>query len=514
MPTEHRSAARALPFATVLGVLFLTFLDTTIVTVVLGDIQYTLGAGVIPLQWVVNAYALPFAALMLFAGSLGDRLGRKKLMVIGIVVFCAGSVVCALAPTVGALITGRAIMGIGAAASEPGTLSVIRHLFPDRKSRARAIGGWAAVAGMSLALGPVIGGLLAAAGDWRAVFWFNLAFGVVLLALVVAAIPESRDPQPGRLDYAGLVLGAVALGGLIFAGMVGEHYGYGAPWVVLLFAVGGIAAVALVLVEKRVASPVVNRRMLGQRPVTDALFGAFALYFGVFSIFFFTALYLDLVEGYSGLRMAGLFSAMAALIVVGSLASGWWVGRGGPRAPLVVGAMIAAAGIVLTRVFLTATPGFASLAMSLAVAGLGFGLAVVPVTAAVLTHVPATHSGMAAGATNTARQLGAVVGVTVLGALVSATMTRTLGADLGKNPLLSGVKDIILSAFKTGGDAAKGLDFAHPNPLLAPFVESTARAFRDGIHVALVVSAALIVVSAGMTLFSPRESRQPAPEFD
>ncbi len=514
MPTEHRSAARALPFATVLGVLFLTFLDTTIVTVVLGDIQYTLGAGVIPLQWVVNAYALPFAALMLFAGSLGDRLGRKKLMVIGIVVFCAGSVVCALAPTVGALITGRAIMGIGAAASEPGTLSVIRHLFPDRKSRARAIGGWAAVAGMSLALGPVIGGLLAAAGDWRAVFWFNLAFGVVLLALVVAAIPESRDPQPGRLDYAGLVLGAVALGGLIFAGMVGEHYGYGAPWVVLLFAVGGIAAVALVLVEKRVASPVVNLRMLGQRPVTDALFGAFALYFGVFSIFFFTALYLDLVEGYSGLRMAGLFSAMAALIVVGSLASGWWVGRGGPRAPLVVGAMIAAAGIVLTRVFLTATPGFASLAMSLAVAGLGFGLAVVPVTAAVLTHVPATHSGMAAGATNTARQLGAVVGVTVLGALVSATMTRTLGADLGKNPLLSGVKDIILSAFKTGGDAAKGLDFAHPNPLLAPFVESTARAFRDGIHVALVVSAALIVVSAGMTLFSPRESRQPAPEFD
>jgi MFS family permease len=501
---SRRSQSRVLALSTVLGVLFLTFLDTTIVTVVLGDIQFDLGAGVIPLQGVVNAYALPFAALMLFAGSLGDRLGRQRLMVAGILVFCAGSVMCALAPGIGMLIAGRAVMGIGAAASEPGTLSIIRQLYPEARRRAKAIGGWAAVSGMSLALGPVIGGLLAAAGDWRAVFWFNVIAGAALLLLAAAAVPDSRDRQPGRLDIGGAVLGAVALGGLIFAGMLGEQYGYGAPWVVLLFVVGGVAAGAVILVERRATSPIVDLRLLKDRRVANALFAAFAVYFGIFSIFFFTALYLDLVEGYGGLDFAALFGAMAAAIVAGGLAAGWWVGRGATAAPMVTGALIAAAGILATLGFLDAAPVFGQLAVSLAIAGLGFGLAIVPVTSAVLTHVPGEHSGMAAGATNTARQLGAVVGVTVLGALVSAAMTRGLAADLGANPLLSQVKDVILGAFKTGGDQAKGLDFAHPNALMAPFVESTSAAFRSGIHLALAVSAALIVLSAGMTLFTAR----------
>jgi prepilin signal peptidase PulO-like enzyme (type II secretory pathway) len=158
----------------------------------------------------------------------------------------------------------------------------------------------------------------------------------------------------------------------------------------------------------------------------------------------------------------------------------------------------------MTRIFLDAAPQFGQLAAGLAVAGLGFGLAIVPVTSAVLGHVPARHSGMAAGATNTARQLGAVVGVTVLGAMVSAAMARGLAADLDRNPLLSQIKTVILGAFKTGGDMAKGLDFANPSPLMAPFVESTAAAFRDGIHLALVTSAVLILISAGTGLLPDR----------
>lgn len=507
--STNRSIARAAPrrglaLSTVLGVLFLTFLDTTIVTVVLGDIQFDLGAGVIPLQWVVNAYALPFAALMLFAGSLGDRLGRQKLMVAGILVFCAGSLMCALAPGIGMLIAGRAVMGVGAAASEPGTLSIIRQLYPDARRRARAVGGWAAVSGISLALGPVVGGLLAAAGDWRTVFWFNVGAGAVLFVLAAVTVPDSYDRQPGRLDIGGALLGTVALGGLIFAGMLGEQYGYGAPWVVVLFVVGAVAVGGVILVERRVTSPIVDLTLLAHRPVANALFAAFAIYFGIFSIFFFTALYLDLVEGYGGLDFAALFGAMAAAIVTGGLVAGRWVGRGAATAPMVTGALVAAAGILGALLVLDATPIFGELAAVLALAGLGFGLAIVPVTSVVLTRVPGEHSGMAAGATNTARQLGAVVGVTVLGALVSAAMTRGLAADLGANPLLSQVKDVILGAFKTGGERAKGLDFAHPDPLMAPFVQSTAEAFRSGIHLALGVSAALIVVSAGMTLFTAR----------
>ncbi len=510
----HKPVPRAIALTTVLGVLFLTFLDTTIVTVVLGNIQFTLGAGIIPLQWVVNAYSLVFASLMLFAGSLGDRLGRKRLMLIGIAVFCAGSVLCALSPSIGWLIGGRAVMGVGAAASEPGTLSVIRHMYPDRRRRARALGAWAAVSGLSLAIGPVIGGLLVAVGDWRTVFWFNLALGAALFVFAAEFVPLSRDPQRGPLDGGGFVLGALALGSLIFAGMSGEQYGYRTSWVIVLFVVGAVAAAVAIAVERRVDSPIIDLRYLGQRSVADALFAAFAIYFGVFSIFFFTALYLDIVEGYSGLQMAQMFGPMAGLIVAGSIVSGYWVGNAGPRGPMMSGAVVSAIGILMTRVYLTPHPDFGALMLALAIAGLGFGIAVVPVTAAVLGHVPAAHSGMAAGATNTARQLGSVVGVTALGALVNVTITSGFGADLQRQGVPESLKNAVIGILETGGSAAQGLDIAHPDPSIAPLVHAATGAFRDGIHLALIVSAVLILISAVVTAATPRSALDPESEVD
>ena len=509
-----RSVPRAIALTTVLAVLFLTFLDTTIVTVALGSIQYDLGAGVIPLQWVVNSYSLVFASLMMFAGSLGDRLGRKELMIAGIVVFCGGSVMCALAPGIGWLVAGRAVMGVGAAASEPGTLSVIRQMYPDREQRARALGAWAAVSGLSLALGPVIGGLLVGAGDWRTVFWFNLALGVVLLGFAAGYVPNSADPQPGRLDVPGFLLGATMLSTLIYAGISGEQYGYSTPWIIALFVISAVAAVAFFVVERRMRSPMLNLKYLKQASVSNALFVAFAVYFGVFSIFFFTALYLDIVVGYSGWQMAGVFGPMAGLIVAGSVGSGFWVGLVGPRGPMITGCVLSAAGIVLTRVYLTADPRFGDLSLSLAVAGLGFGVAVVPLTAAVLGHVPAAFSGMAAGATNTARQLGSVVGVTALGALVNATITNDFGKNLDQRGVPNGLKDAILGILETGGSGAAGLDIAHPSPDIAPLVHAATSAFRTGLHIALIVSAGLILVSAVFTALAPRAALDPDTEFD
>jgi EmrB/QacA subfamily drug resistance transporter len=506
--------SRATALTTVLAVLFLTFLDTTIVTVALGNIQFDLGAGVIPLQWVVNGYSLVFASLMLFAGSLGDRLGRKWLMLVGIVVFCGGSVMCALAPSIGWLVAGRAVMGVGAAASEPGTLSVIRHLYPDREQRARALGAWAAVSGLSLALGPVIGGLLVGAGDWRTVFWFNLALGAVLLVAAAIHVPNSSDPQPGRLDYGGFGLGAVALGSLIYAGISGEQYGYSTSWIIALFVISGVTGVLFVLVEHRVRSPMLDLRYLKKAAVSNALFAAFAVYFGIFSIFFFTALYLDIVVGYSGWQMAGVFGPMAGLIVAGSVGSGFWVGLIGPRGPMITGCAISAVGILLTRHYLTAEPRFAALSVVLAVAGFGFGIAVVPLTAAVLGHVPAAFSGMAAGATNTARQLGAVVGVAALGALVSATITNDFSANLDQRGVPSAIKDTIINLLQTGGSGAAGLDLAHPDPSIKSLVDAATAAFRTGLHTALLVSAVLILVSAALTAVMPRSALAPDTEFD
>ena len=231
-----RHGGRSLALAVLCVVLFLTFLDNTVVSVALGNIQSQLHAGVSALQWVVGAYALTFAGAMLGFGMVGDEFGRKRVMVIGIVIFLAGSVMSALAPNVGVLIAGRAVMGFGAAASEPGTLSMIRHIYTDERSRARALGVWTAVSGVALALGPVIGGALVGEWDWRAIFWFNLVVGAIALVGVLAVLPENSDPDAHRVDIAGTAFGAAALTALAFAVIKAEGSGFGSVQVILLLA--------------------------------------------------------------------------------------------------------------------------------------------------------------------------------------------------------------------------------------------------------------------------------------
>ena len=212
---------RRLGLATLLLVLFLTFMDNTVISVTLANVQSTLHTGISQLQWVINGYALVFASFMLLFGTLGDQLGRKKVMLSGVVLFCGGSVLAALASSADMLIAGRVVMGLGAAASEPGTLSMIRHLYPEKRSRAKALGIWAAVSGLALATGPLIGGVLVGLYSFRAVFWFNLFFGVVALIGAAVILPESADAIRFRLDFAGFLLGAGALAG----GLVRDHPG-------------------------------------------------------------------------------------------------------------------------------------------------------------------------------------------------------------------------------------------------------------------------------------------------
>ncbi|MGW4242445.1 MFS transporter [Nocardia sp. NPDC004722] len=489
---------------TVTAVLFVTFLDTTVVSVTLGDIQSSLHAGVVSLQWVVNAYTLVFASLMLTAGSLGDRWGRKRVMIAGLAVFTAGSMLSALAPTVAVLIAGRAVMGLGAAASEPGTLSVIRQVFPDRSERARALGAWAAVSGLALASGPVLGGLLVGVGGWRSVFWFNLAVGVVVLAAALRYVPESADPQPGPVDVAGFLTGSAFLGCVIYAGIAGEESGYGAALVITLFAVGGLAGVAFLVIESRARNPMFDFRYLKRPMVRSALIVAFAVYFGIFSIFFFTALYLQEVVGYSGWRTAAMFAPMAVAIILGALAAGFWVALRGSRTPMITGCLLGAAGILLTRENLGIAPEFAPLAMSLTLAGLGFGIAVVPLTSAVLSGVPAEHSGMAAAATNTMRQVGAVVGVAALGSLVNSFLNSDLTDRLNQLGIPANFQAIVIDAIETGkvptgGDAAASAAYG---PIVDNVITATYAAFHRGLEVALLVSAIMILAAAVITAVS------------
>ena len=255
--------ARGAALAAVCAVLFLTFLDNTIVSVALANIQSNLSTSVSGLQWIVNGYMIAFAALMLTGGTLGDLFGRKKVMLGGVAIFCAGSVISAVATGSGVLIAGRIVMGVGAAASEPGTLSVLRHVYPERKARARALGVWAAVSGLALALGPVIGGVLIdGAGGWQSIFWFSLGLGALCFAAAAVTLTESSDPEGRQLDVPGLVTGASAILAVTFAVIEGENQGYRTWWIVLLFVLSALLVVAFVEIERRVPDPVLKLEFL------------------------------------------------------------------------------------------------------------------------------------------------------------------------------------------------------------------------------------------------------------
>ena len=305
---------QALALATLCTLLFLTFLDNTVVSVALGDIQTSLKADVADLQWVVGAYALTFASIMLACGMIGDELGRKKVMLAGVGVFCAGSVLCALAPNVQTLIAGRAVMGLGAAASEPGTLSMLRHLYPDARARNRAIGVWAATSGFALAAGPVVGGVLTGVWSWRGIFWFNLAFGLAALIVAAVILPESADPTASRVDTAGTILGAGALATFVFAIIDAESAGFGSAIVIILLCLSAVLFAAFGWWERRAPNPLLDLRYLRVPQFTTANITAFCTYFATFAIFFFTALYLVEVVNTSGYRLALIFLPMTCLL--------------------------------------------------------------------------------------------------------------------------------------------------------------------------------------------------------
>ncbi|MGW6421297.1 MFS transporter [Nocardia sp. NPDC055053] len=502
MGTAPGTPARpGVALAAVVAVVFVTFLDTTVVSVALGDIRRELSTDVTLLQWVVNSYTVVFAGLMLAGGSLGDRWGRKRVMIIGLVIFCAGSVVSALASSVAMLIAGRAIMGLGAAASEPGTLSVLRHIFPGEQARAKAVGVWAAVSGLALAAGPVLGGVLVHAYGWRSIFWFNLVIGAVALVAALWSIPESADPQQAPVDWAGAVLGATAFGSVIYAATVGQDRGYTAPSVLGLFGLGGIALAAFVVVEKRARAPMLDFRYLRLRAVRGALVVAFAVYFGIFSIFFFTALYLQVMQSYSAARTAGVFAPMAVAIVLGSLIAGYWVARRGARVPMILGCVVGAGGILLTRHALSGTLHDPWLAAAMAVAGFGFGIAVVPLTSAVMSGVPAEHSGMAAAVTNTMRQVGSAFGVAVLGVLVSSFLSADLRARMTELGLPTTLQPDAIQAVERGR-IPEGVDIGPYLQYLSKVNEvlNTGKvAFHHGLDVALLVSAVMILAAAVFT---------------
>jgi len=514
-PARGEGAARRgrpVALAVLCTLLFLTFLDNTVVSVALASVQADLKAAVSSLQWVVGAYALTFAALMLGFGMLGDEFGRKKVMLAGAGVYCAGAALSALAGSIPVLIAGRAVMGLGAAASEPGTLSMIRQLYADERNRNRALGVWAAVSGFSLALGPVLGGALVGLWSWRGIFWFDVTFGLVAMVAGAVLLPESADPRAGKVDLTGTALGAAALALAVFAVIDGESAGYTAPRVLALFGGASLAAAGFAWRELRAAHPLIDPRLLRVPRFTTPNVVAFCCYVATFAVFFFTALYLAEVAGYSGYRIAAVFLPMTAVMIAASLLAGRWTTTAGVRWSLLGGCLVFAAGLLAVDAVLGPRPGYLALACALALAGAGLGACIVPITSSVLAAVPAQRSGMAASATNTSREIGAVTGVAVLGALVSAELRSGLLRRMAELHVPAALRSFIVSAVETGGGASlaggpgagAGGAGGPSGGLIGQLYQAGYAAFGTALHDALLACAALLGAAAVLVLATLR----------
>ena len=470
--------------------LFMAMLDNTVVNVALPNIQNHLGSGVSGLQWVISGYTLLFASLMLTGGTLGDIYGRRLAFLAGVTVFTAGSLLCGLAPSMAVLIGGRVVQGVGAALLLPGTLSILTNTFTDPRERAQAIGLWAGISGLALALGPVVGGLLVDSLGWQSVFFLNVPIGAVAFIVASRIVHESKNPEGRRLDMPGQLLAIVALGSATYALIEANNYGWRSPLILTLFSVAIVAQAAFFWTERRSRSPMLQLGFFRNRTFTAALTVAGLISFGMFGTFFFLTLYLQTVQGYSALGMGVRGLALSGMIVVTAPLAGRIAGRIGSRIPMTAGLAINGAGLLLlTRI--TPTMSYSLLWWNLAMLGVGMGLVMTPMTAAVMSTVPRARAGMASGMTNASREIGGVFGIALLGAIVTHWFAADLSSALRGFTLPAAAKAQIVALASHGGqEATKALPPGVNAQALHAAIDN---AFVSGMHVALVVAGAALL---------------------
>ena len=405
-------AGRWVLLATVLGS-GLAMLDATVVNVALRKIGTDLNADLAGLQWTLTGYTLTLAAFILLGGSLGDRLGRRRIFVIGTAWFALASALCGLAPNIEFLVVGRALQGIGGALLTPGSLAIISASFVPA-DRSRAIGAWSGLGGIAGAIGPFVGGWLIAVGSWRLVFLVNLPLAALVVVVALRHVPESYDPTAThRLDLSGAVLGALGLAGLTYASIDAGERGASAA-TLLPGALGLLALGAFVVVERRSTHPLIPPGLFAARQFTAANVVTFALYAALGAVFFLLVLDLQVVGGFSPLVAGSSLLPVTAVMLLLSARSGALAQRIGPRLQMTVGPLVAAAGLLLT---LRVRPGASYLTDVLPgvlLFGLGLAILVAPLTAAVLAAAPAEHAGVASGVNNAVARAGGLLAVALL----------------------------------------------------------------------------------------------------
>jgi EmrB/QacA subfamily drug resistance transporter len=410
-------------FAAILGS-GIAFLDSTVVNVALPAIGDDLGGGLSGLQWTLDGYLLTLSALLLLGGALGDEYGRKRMFVLGLVSFTAASVLCGIAPSIGALIFARALQGVGGALLVPGSLALITASFRS-EDHGSAIGAWAGLTGVATSIGPFLGGWLVDAVSWRLVFLINVPLAALALWVTLRHVPESRDPQAGRRpDFAGAATATFGLAGVVFALIQGPAHGW-SPGVVAAGVLGAAALIAFPFVERRVSSPLVPLEIFKSRQFSGANGTTLVVYAGLGAALFLVVVEMQTVLGYSALEAGTATLPITVLMLVLSPRAGRLAQRIGPRVPMTIGPLVVAMGLFLLARIGPNTTYFTGIFPGLLVFGLGLSFTVAPLTAAVMGSVEERHVGVGSGVNNAVARLAGLLSVAVLPALAGLETAST-----------------------------------------------------------------------------------------
>ncbi len=477
---------------TAVGVgVFMLLLDITIVNVALPDIETQLHASFTDLQWVIDAYALTLAALLLTAGSLADRLGRKRVYAVGTAIFTLGSLLCGLATGPVFLSLARAAQGIGGATMFATSLALLASAFRGR-DRGIAFGVFGAVSGVAIAVGPVLGGVIVSLLSWRWIFFVNIPVGIAAIAITVTRVDESREASARRLDVIGFLTFSVALAALIFGLIRSDGHGWGTAQVGGSLIVSAVLLVVFIIAERRAAEPMLDLSLLRKPTFSGGLIAAFAISAGLFSLLTYLVLYLQNVLGFSAIQTGTRLLVLSGAIFVASGIAGRLTSKVPTKLLISPGFVIIGVGLVLMR-GLTGTSHWTHLVPGLALAGVGAGLVNTPLASTAVGVVEPERAGMASGINSTFRQVGIATGIAALGAVFTAHLRDSITTSLGRTPLAGSAGSLADAA--TGGEIGPALARTPP-ALRGTAAEATRMGFVDGLNDILLIGAVLCFVAA------------------
>ncbi|MEM8805646.1 MAG: MFS transporter [Cyanobacteria bacterium P01_G01_bin.38] len=491
------SRDRGIALAAMCLALFMATLDDTVMNVALPQIQLSFAAPVSGLQWILNAYILPIACLVLPSGTLGDIYGRRRVFLVGLILFTLASLLSGVAINLPMLIGGRILQGIGAAALIPGSLAIVAEMFPEPKEQAKAIGFWTAVSGLALLAGPVLGGFLVDTLGWQSVFLLNLPLGMITFGLTLRFVRLSTQPTHQRLDLLGMALSVVLLASLASALTEG---GQQSLW---LLAIAGLSLVAFLAVESRVRHPMVPLNLFKDATFSVVSIVNTLLFFTLVSSLFIFSLFLQQIQGFSASEAGMRFLPLNATFVLASLLSGWLAARLGLRFTIAAGLILAGAA-TLSFVHIRPDTEYSQIAWKLMLSGFGGGLTLSPLASAAMTVTSASKAGLTAAILNTTTRLGGVLGIALQGTLLTQQLASGLGQKLSEWNLSPQLQDQIVADALHNVAEVNMAEVAQALPENVPLEaihQAIQASFVSGLHMAAMVGGLVLLVGAALILW-------------